>query len=87
MQWLELFPSLSSVQRLNIPAKLELFITALLKGLTEESAAEVLPALEDLLLEGYMTGKLGDVQQSIQSFGTARQHSDHPVSVYPSSTT
>jgi hypothetical protein len=80
-QWLELFRSFTSVQSLEIPTKLELFIAAALQGLTPESAAGVLPTLNKLSINGPTID--GHAQQGIQSFVTARQHSDHPVVVDP----
>jgi hypothetical protein len=78
--WLELFHSFTSVKSLEIAVQLEPFIAAALQELTEESAVEVLPMLEELLFERYTID--GDVQQGIESLVTARQHSDHPVDVY-----
>jgi hypothetical protein len=78
-QWIELFNSFPSVQTLTIPGKLEPFVAAALQGLTEESAAEVLPALQNLSIVGTMTDTAA--QQDIQSFVTARQHSDHPIAL------
>jgi hypothetical protein len=78
-RWLELFHSFTSVQRLKIPAKLEPFIAAALQGLTEESAAEVLPTLHNLSIEGPTTDRAA--QQAIESFVAARQHSHHPLVV------
>jgi hypothetical protein len=78
-QWIELFNSFTSVQRLTIPGKLEPFVAAALQGLTEESAAKVLPALQNLSIVGTTTDTAA--QQDIQSFVTARQHSDHPITL------
>jgi F-box-like len=78
-RWIELFNSFASVQRLVIPGKLEPFIAVALQGLTEESAAEVLPALQNLFIVQTMTD--GAAQQGIESFVTARLRSDHPVAV------
>jgi F-box-like len=78
--WLELLQPFLSVKSLEILTELEPFVAAALQGLTEESAAEILPALEELLLERFTIDR--DAPQGIQSFITARQHSDHPVAVY-----
>jgi F-box-like len=78
-QWVELFSSFTSLQTLRIPRELERFIAAALQGLTEESAAEVLPALRSLSIYG--TTADSAVEQGIQSFVAARQHSDHPVTL------
>jgi hypothetical protein len=75
-RWMELFNSFSSVQRLEVPAELEPFIAAALQGLTRKSAAEVLPALKNLFIRGPTTGA---AQRGIESFVTARRHSNHFV--------
>jgi F-box-like len=78
-QWLELFHLFTSVQSLEIPAKLEPFIGAALQQLTKQSAAEVFPELNKLSINGPTTDRAA--QQGIQSFATARQHSRHPIAV------
>jgi F-box-like len=78
-QWVELFNSFTSLQTLGIPRELERFIAAALQGLTEESAAEVLPALRSLSIYGAATDSA--VEQGMQSFVAARQHSGHPVTL------
>jgi hypothetical protein len=77
--WLELFHSFTSVQSLEISANLELFVAAVLQGLTGESATEVLSSLHCLSIVGDMLDKA--VQQGIELFITAHQHSSHPVAV------
>jgi F-box-like len=77
--WLQLFRSFTSVQSLDISAKLEPFIAAALQGLTEVSAAEVFPALHTLSIVGDTSDSAE--QEDIESFVTARQHSDHPITV------
>jgi hypothetical protein len=76
-RWLELFHSFTSVQRLVISAQLEHFIAAALQGFTGEEAAEVLPTLHKLFIQGPTTDRA--TQQAIRSFVTAREHSDHPI--------
>jgi hypothetical protein len=73
----ELLHSFTSVRSLEISASIEPFIGAALEGLTEESAAEVLPSLRSLSIIGKTSDET--VQQGIQSFVAARQHSSHPV--------
>jgi F-box-like len=77
--WPRLFRSFTSVHNLEISAPLEPFIAAAFQGLTEESAAEVFPSLHSFSI----VGKTSDnaVQQGIQSFVAARQHSSHPVTI------
>jgi F-box-like len=80
--WLQLFRSSTSVQSLDISAKLEPFIAAGLQGLTGESAAEVLPALQSLSIVEDTSDSAA--QRDIESFVSARQHSDHPIAVHRS---
>jgi F-box-like len=82
MLWVELFRSFTSVQRLDISVKLEPFIAAALQGLTGELAAEVFPALHTVSIVGDTSDSAE--QKGIESFVTARQHSDHPIAVHHS---
>jgi hypothetical protein len=66
------------VKRLGIDGELGSFIAAALQGLTEESAAGVFPTLDSLS----MNTSDRVAQERIESFVTARQHSDHPVSFH-----
>jgi F-box-like len=77
--WLQLFQSFPSVQSLTIGVFLEQFIADSLKGLTGESAAEVLPSLQSLTLCWNKSDEV--TQQGLQSFIAARQHSGHPVAL------
>jgi hypothetical protein len=79
-RWFELFHPFISVKRLEISDELEPFIDAALQGLTEESAAGVFPTLNSLSIVGDISDRAA--QQGIESFVTARQHSDHPVSFH-----
>jgi hypothetical protein len=54
-------------------------ITPTLQELTGESVAEVLPALQNLFLEGQLPP--GPVQQAIAQFVAARQLASRPVVV------
>ncbi|KAH9971259.1 hypothetical protein BGW80DRAFT_1460769 [Lactifluus volemus] len=80
-QWLQLFHLFPSVQSLQIPVHLEPSIASALERPTEESLAdaEVFPSLHSLSIVGNQSGET--VQQPIQSFVAARQHSGHPVAV------
>jgi F-box-like len=81
-RWVELFNSFTSVQELEIPEELEPSIAAAFQGLTEVSAAEVLPALQNLSINARTHNV---AQRGIKSFVTARQHSNHPVALRCSS--
>ncbi|KAH9971250.1 hypothetical protein BGW80DRAFT_1460757 [Lactifluus volemus] len=78
--WSQLFHSFASVHSLDIHARLEPFIAAALQGLTEESAAKVFPSLHSLFIVGKASEET--VQEGIQSFVAARQHSSHPVAIF-----
>jgi hypothetical protein len=75
--WSQLFHSLTSVQSLHIPAILVSSISAVLHGLTGESAAEILPSLHSLFIIGDISDEAA--QQRIQSFITARQQGGRPI--------
>jgi F-box-like len=77
--WSQLFRSFTSIHSLDIPASLETLVAAALEGLAGESAAEVLPSLRSLSIVGKASDQT--VQQGIQSFVAARQHSSHPVAI------
>jgi hypothetical protein len=78
-RWLELFHSFTSVQNLEIPAELEPCIAAALQGLSGESAADILPMLHKLFIDRLTTDTVA--RQGMESFITARHHSDHPVTI------
>jgi F-box-like len=80
-QWLELFRLLIAVRSLYVSERLVHRVVAALKELTGEMAMEVLPALRSLWLEGLQP--FGLVQDAIKSFVTARQLTNHPVTVQP----
>jgi hypothetical protein len=53
------------------------FVVQVLQELTGERIVEVLPALNDLFLEGLQPS--GFVQEALKPFVAARQSSNHPV--------
>ncbi|KAH9996403.1 hypothetical protein BJV74DRAFT_795063 [Russula compacta] len=59
--------------------KLGPFVAAALQDLGRDRAAEVLPTLDSLFLQGAQPS--GSVQDAIQPFVTARQLSGHPVAI------
>jgi hypothetical protein len=77
-QWLELFRPFIAVQHLDI-CGLEELIAPALRELTGARVMEVLPALRTL---GVIDpGSSGSVRQALQPFITARNLSNHPVTV------
>jgi hypothetical protein len=77
--WLQLFRIFPSVQSFETHVLLEPSIAAALEELTEESAAEVFPSLHSLSIVGKTSDEA--IEQGIQSFIAARQHSSHPVAL------
>jgi hypothetical protein len=84
-QWLELFHPFIAVRTLRLhsgKARMGSHVVSALRGLSVESATQVLPALDNLNLEGNQES--GPEQQDIEPFIAARQGSDHPVTFHHS---
>jgi hypothetical protein len=77
--WLELLRLFPAVRSLYISTELEPLIAPALKGLTGRRAAEVLPTLQTLFLEGLQPD--GSVHGIIGQFVATRRLSGHPVVV------
>ncbi len=80
-RWLELFQLFIAVQSLHVSQNMVPHVAVALRELSlmGEMAMEVLPALRNLSLEGLEPS--GPVQKAIESFVTARQLSDCPVTI------
>jgi hypothetical protein len=78
-QWLELFRPFSAVRSLYVSDTLGPLVSAALGELTGERTMEVLPALENVSLDGLEPS--GSARDAMISFVTARQLSDRPVVV------
>jgi hypothetical protein len=78
-QWLELFRHFIAVQSLDIDG-LDMHIALALQELTGHRAMEVLPALRNL---SFLTVRVdhNPVQEALHPFITARQLTNHPVTV------
>ena len=79
MQWLEILRPFTALKNLYVSKKFVQYIVPPLQDLVEERVADVLPALESLLLEGLQPS--GPVQEAIGKFASARQLQGHPVVV------
>jgi hypothetical protein len=79
-QWLELFRPFSAVWSLYVSSTLEPLVAAALGELTGERTMEVLPALENLSLDGLEQSD--STRDAIESFTAARWLSDRPVFVH-----
>ena len=75
-QWLELFDPFAAVQSLHVSEELQPLVAPAFHGLTGRRAAEMLPALRTLFLEGYVP-----VSDAIESFTDSRKLSNRPVAV------
>jgi hypothetical protein len=80
--WLELLQPFTAVKDLYLGSRAELHLAQTLQELTEETAADVLPALQRIFIPGYERPGYADVQEDIGSFITARQLSGHTVTVH-----
>jgi len=78
-QWLELFDPFAAVQSLHVSEELQLLVAPAFHGLTGRRAAEMLPALRTLFLEGFQPH--GSVSDAIEPFTDSRRLSDRPVAV------
>lgn len=80
IQWLGLFHSFIAVESLHVTEYLGPFIASALREGTRRKAAEVLPALRSLFLEGLDPSEL--VKGSIGGFIAARGRSGRHVTIY-----
>ena len=76
IQWLEFFRPFTVVKNLHISQYFARFFALALQDLVRDRAADVLPALESILLED-----ADPVSEAIGPFVAARQLSGHPVAV------
>ena len=76
-QWLELFRLFVAAQSLYVSVRLVSPVARALQDLSGQMATEVLPALQNLYLEGLVPS--GPVHGTMKSFTTARQLSHQPV--------
>ncbi|KAH8999794.1 hypothetical protein EDB86DRAFT_610240 [Lactarius hatsudake] len=72
VQWLELFRPFASVRTLGVSEELAWNMALALKNVTEEMAAQVLPALELLYLEN-------QPEETVKKFLAARQSLGRPI--------
>ena len=80
-QWLELFHPFTSVKSLRLCKVVAPHVVPALRQLTEERVADVLPALQNIYVEGLQLS--GPTQEGIDQFVAARRLSNHPVTVKP----
>jgi hypothetical protein len=77
--WLELLHPFTAVKNLYISEKNARRIGPALQELVEGRATEVLPALENIFLQGLESS--GRAQEGIERFVAARQSASHPIAI------
>lgn len=79
MQWVDLFHPFTALKALHIPRELGPRIAPVLQELSEPRAAEVLPALDSLVVEDLESSEV--LQGAVQRFIAARGFAGRPVDV------
>ena len=79
-QWLDLFHPFAGLEDLHIGRGLVLHYALALRELAGERVTEVLPALQNLFIEGLEPS--GPIQEALGRFVAARQLSGLPVTVH-----
>ena len=81
-QWLELLHPFATVKDLYLSKEVALRVASVLQELSEERVTEVLPALQDIFIDGLQSS--GPVQEVFHKYVTARgRHvSGHPVAIH-----
>ncbi|KAI9455743.1 hypothetical protein F5148DRAFT_386959 [Russula earlei] len=77
--WLELLAPFTAMKDLRLTHQAAPHVCQALEELAGERVTEILPALQNIFLEGL--GPLGSVPKYIEGFVAARKHSGHPVAV------
>jgi hypothetical protein len=77
--WVALLHPFSSVKHLYLSEEFAPRIVPALQGLVGDMATEVLPALQNIFLEGLQPS--GPVQEGIWQFVVTRQVTSHPIGV------
>ena len=81
VQWLEVLCSFTTATTLYLSKKVGQRVALALQDLVREPLAEVLPALQNISLEGLQSS--GAAQEAIERFVTARRLLGHTVLVHP----
>jgi len=79
MVWLQLLHRFATVKNLYLSKKFVSHIASALEELVGARTTEVLPALENIFLEGLQPS--GPLHEGIETFVTARRLTSHPVAV------
>ena len=81
IEWIDLLRPFTVVKDLYLLEGVALHLAPALEEVAEGSVNNVLPALQNVFLEGLHP--TGPVQQAIGQFASARQLSGHPIAVHP----
>ena len=79
--WLELLHPFAAVKNLYLSKEIPLLVGPALQELVEGRAADVLPTLENIFLEGLESS--GRAQEGIRQFVAKRQSASHPIAISP----
>jgi hypothetical protein len=79
-QWLEVLEPFTAVKNLYLSAEIGSRVAPALRELARETVTGVLPALQNLFLEGFQSSDV--VSKAFRQFVDARQRSGRPVSVH-----
>jgi hypothetical protein len=80
-KWLELLRPFMAVKNLYLSEMFVFSIAPALQELVEGRTTDVLPALQNIFLEGFDSS--GSVQESIGQLVAARQVTNHPIGISP----
>jgi hypothetical protein len=80
--WLEILQPFTAVKDLYLDSRSVLHLAPMFRVLTEGRAADVLPALQRIFVQGHGKSEDAKAQGTIGSFIAARQSSEHPVTVH-----
>jgi hypothetical protein len=80
-QWLELLLPFTAVKNLYLSKEFAPGIVTALQELVGDRITEVLPSLQNILVEGLRVETPGHFQENIRQFVAARQLSDHPITL------
>jgi hypothetical protein len=80
IQWLKLFHPFTTIKNLYLSKEVARHVAPALQELTGQRVTEVLPALQNIYLDGLQLS--GPVQKAIGQFVAARQLSGYPVAIH-----
>jgi hypothetical protein len=79
-QWLDFLRPFTKVKNLHLSKQVAPCVAPALKELTGERVTEVLPALQNVFLDGFEVSR--PVEEAIEQFSAARQLSGCPIAIH-----